>query len=415
MKNEELTNTTERTVLTLNAGSSSLKFAVFTSGEPPVRVLAGAVARVGLPGSTLTVSTPSTPARPEALDAPNHARALEAILARLDGRSSLARLAAAGHRLVHGGPHYEGAELVTPDVLAELGRLSPLDLDHLPAEIAIVEALRSVAPELPQVACFDTSFHRTMPRVARLFALPHHYEAAGVQRYGFHGLSYQFLIEELAHVATADAARGRVVLAHLGSGASLAAVLDGRCVDTTMGFTPNSGIAMGTRSGDLDPGVLVHLLRSEGMSADTLDDLLNRRSGLLGVSGSSSDMRDLLANEATDPRAADAVALFCHQARKAIGALAATLGGMDTLVFSGGIGERSGPVRARIARGLAHLGVQLDDARNELGAPVLSTDASPCTVRMIRTDEESIIARETLHVLDARTNGPMGREQERTR
>ncbi len=212
-------------------------------------------------------------------------------------------------------------------------------MDHLPAEIAIVEALEHLAPALPQIACFDTAFHRDMPRVARLLAIPRRYEALGMRRYGFHGLSYAFLIEELERVAGAEAARGRVVLAHLGSGASLCAVKDGRSVDTTMGFTPTSGIPMGTRTGDLDPGVLLHILRSEGIGAEALDDLVNRRSGLLGVSGSSPDMRDLLAREAENPAAADAVALFCQQAKKAVGAMAAVLGGIDTLVFSGGSGS----------------------------------------------------------------------------
>ena len=389
----------ERHVLTLNAGSSSLKFAVFSATQPIRKLLSGAVSRIGLPGATLAITAGSTPEAVHPLDIPDHARALEAMFEHLEPHYPLARAAAAGHRVVHGGPRFDGARLTTPDVLAELRRLSPLDVDHLPAEIAIVEAMSRRAPALPQVACFDTAFHRTMPRVARLIAVPRRYQADGVQRYGFHGLSCTFLIEELGRVAGDETARGRVVLAHLGSGASLTAVLDGRSVDTTMGFTPNSGIAMGTRSGDLDPGVLVYLLRNEGMSAGALDDLLNRRSGLYGLSETSPDMRDLLAREQEDARAADAVALFCHQAKKAIGALAATLGGVDTLVFSGGIGERSATVRARVARGLEHLGVHLDDARNEAGAPILSTDASRCTVRVLRTDEESIIARETLRVV----------------
>jgi len=388
------------TVLTLNAGSSSLKFAVFTAAVPARRLTSGAVTRIGLPGAVLTVAEGTAPREEHALEAPDHARALDAVLAHLEPRHGLAQLAAAGHRIVHGGPRfYDRARRATPDVLAELRRICELDVDHLPAAIAIIEALGRRAPDLAQVACFDTAFHRTMPRVARLLAIPFRYQAAGVERYGFHGLSCTFLIEELARVAGDEAARGRVVLAHLGAGASLTAVLDGRSVDTTMGYTPTSGILMGTRSGDLDPGVLLHLLRNEGMTVAALGDLLNRKSGLLGVSGSSPDMRDLLAREAGDPRAADAIALFCHQARKAIGALATSLGGIDTLVFSGGIGERAAPVRARIARGLEHLGVHLDDARNDASAPVLSTDSSPCTVRVLPTDEESILARETLQVL----------------
>jgi acetate kinase len=390
----------ERAILALNAGSSSLKFAVLTSSRPARRQISGAVTRIGLPDAVLTITAGTAPEAVHAIEAPDHSSALGAVLAHVEPRSTLASLSAVGHRVVHGGPLYEEARLVTPDVLAELRSLRALDPDHLPEEIAIVEAMALRAPVLPQVACFDTAFHRTMPRVARLLAIPRRYEAAGVRRYGFHGLSCAFLMEELERVAGAPAARGRVVLAHLGSGASLTAVLEGRSIDTTMGFTPTSGIPMGTRAGDLDPGVLLYLLRSERMSADALDDLLNRRSGLLGVSGSSPDMRDLLSREADDPRAADAVALFCHQARKAIGALAATLGGIETLVFSGGIGEHAPPVRARIARGLEHLGIHVDDARNEAGEPIISASASTCAVRVIPTDEESVIARETCRVID---------------
>jgi acetate kinase len=255
-------------------------------------------------------------------------------------------------------------------------------------------------PNVPQVACFDTTFHRTMPRVARLLAIPWQYTTAGLQRYGFHGLSYTFLLEELARVAGHEAARGRVILAHLGAGSSLAAVYDGRCVETTMGFTPTSGIMMATRSGDVDPGVLLWLCRNEHLGVDELDELVNRRSGLLGVSGSTSDMRELLAAEANDSRAADAVALFCHQARKAVGALAATIGGVDTLVFSGGIGDAAPVIRARIAHGLEHLGIAIDEERNELNADIISADSSRCTVHVQATDEESIIAREALVVVD---------------
>ena len=403
MMNERAQSQAERHVLTINAGSSSLKLGVFTVASPARRLLSGAITRIGLPGATLAITHGATPEPACSLDVPDHARALELMLEHIEPRCSLARAAAVGHRVVHAGPRYDHALRVTADVLAELRRLSPLDADHMPPEIGIIDAMARLAPSLPQVACFDTAFHRDMPRVARLLAIPRRYEAAGVRRYGFHGLSYAFLVEELARVAGADAAHGRIVLAHLGSGASLCAVRDGRSVDTTMGFTPTSGVPMGTRSGDLDPGVLLYLLRAKGASVEALDDLCNRRSGLYGVSGSSSDMRDLLAHEAADPAAADAVALFCYQVKKAIGALAATLGGIDTLVFSGGIGERAAPVRARVTHGLEHLGVDLDDTRNEAGAPVISRDGSRCTVRMLHTDEELIIARETFEVLEAET------------
>jgi acetate kinase len=367
-------------VLTLNAGSSSLKFALFESSSPPRRILAGSIDRIGADMG--------------------HARALDLALSRLDGHAaSLAGVGAVGHRLVHGGPDFDGPRLLSGEVLDRIRRLAVLDPDHLPAEIAIIEAMQTRAPSLSQVACFDTTFHRTMPRVARLLPIPRRFEEQGVRRYGFHGLSYQYLIEELERVAGKEAARKRVVLAHLGSGASLVALQNGQSVETTMGFTPTSGVPMGTRTGDIDPGVLLYLLRAEHMSVDSLDDLLNRRAGLLGVSESSSDVRDLLAREATDPRAADALALFCHRARQAIGALAATIGGLDTLVLSGGIGENSAPVRARILRGLEHLGVHLDDERNDGGAPVISTDGSACIVRVLHTNEEAIIVRETLRAL----------------
>jgi acetate kinase len=374
-------------ILTLNAGSSSLKYALFERGTPPRRVRAGKVERVGL-------------------GADGHAQALASVMKDVLGDDGVASLAGVGHRIVHGGAAFDRPARVTGEMLTELRRLSVLDPDHLPAEIAIAEALAASAPSLPQVACFDTAFHRDLPRVARVLPIPRRFEASGVRRYGFHGLSYQFLLEELGRVAGQGAAHGRIVMAHLGSGASLAAVEGGRCLDTSMGFTPNSGVPMGTRSGDLDPGVVLHLLRgaappADRPAADALDDLLSRRSGLLGVSETSADMRDLLAREATDARAADAVALFCYSVQKAVGALAAALGGVDTLVFSGGIGENAPAVRARVAQRLGHLGVRLDEARNAQGAPVVSADDAACVVRVIRTDEEAVIARETQRVLDA--------------
>jgi acetate kinase len=367
-------------VLTLNAGSSSLKFALFEPASPPRRILVDEVERIGSAG----------------LD---HAGALDRALQKVEEKGGLAAIGAVGHRIVHGGRRFDGPRRLTGDVLEELRRLATLDPDHMPAAIAIVDAMRARAPDLPQAASFDTAFHRTMPRVARLVAVPRRYEASGVERYGFHGLSYTYLVEELGRVAGSAAARARVIVAHLGSGSSAVALREGRSVDTTMGFTPTSGIPMGTRSGDLDPGVVLYLLRSEKLDASALDDLLNRRSGLLGVSESSADMRDLLAAEPTDPRAFDAVALYCWRARQAVGALATTIGGLDTLVFSGGIGEHAAPVRARIAEGLEHLGVHLDEGRNRAGTPVISADGSPCTVRVLATDEEAIIAREAIQVL----------------
>jgi acetate kinase len=370
-------------ILTLNVGSSSLKYALFEAGLALCRTLSGKVERIGL-------------------EVPDHAHALDIALARVGLERGLAGV---GHRVVHGGGVYYRPARVSSEMLAELRRLSALDPDHLPAEIATIESTAARLPETPQVACFDTAFHHDMPRVARLLPIPRRYEAAGLRRYGFHGLSYQFLLEELTRVAGDATARGRVVLAHLGSGASLAALHEGRCVDTTMSFTPNSGVPMGTRSGDLDPGLVLHLQRADSLTSGALDDILSRQSGLLGVSETSPDMRDLLVREVSDPRAADAVALFCYAVRKAIGALAAALGGVDTIVFAGGIGENAPVVRARSLHGLEHLGIRLDVERNGANAAMVSAEGSRCAVRVIHTDEEIVIARETLQTIEGAIPG----------
>jgi acetate kinase len=290
-------------------------------------------------------------------------------------------------------------ELVSEDLLDELHRISPYDPEHLPLEIALIEALRQRHPKLPQLACFDTAFHRDMPRVAKLLPIPRRFDAKGIQRYGFHGLSYAFLMEELARLGDPAASKGRVILAHLGNGASMAAVRDGKSIDTSMGFTPTAGLPMSTRSGDLDPGLVGYLARTEQMSATQFHRMANHESGLLGVSEISSDLRDLLAQEAGDRRAEEAVALFCYQAKKWIGAFAAALGGLDTLVFAGGIGENAPLVRARICDGLGFLGIELEEKRNTANEGVISTDAGRATVRVIRTDEEVTIARSVCRVL----------------
>lgn len=387
-------------ILTMNGGSSSLKFSIATATRPPRRLLRGAVSSIGGDHSRLAIDRGSGKTDPRPVPAADHAQAADGVLAQLEGEGVLSTVVAVAHRIVHGGRLGDRSRLITPALLQELRGLETLDPAHLPAELAIVEAMTARAPALPQVACFDTTFHRTMPPVARLLPIPRRYQAAGVERYGFHGLSYTFLLEELVRVAGTEAARGRVLLAHLGAGASLAAVLGGRCVDTTMGFTPTSGVPMATRSGDLDPGVLLWLLRNELADADALDDLVNRRSGLLGVSGTTSDMRELLAAEGRDSSAAEAVELFCYQVRKAIGALATTVGGLDTLVFSGGIGDKSSAIRARVADGLGHLGVAIDARRNDDNAAIISVEGSPCVVRAMVTDEESILAREALAVVE---------------
>ena len=384
-------------VLTINGGSSSVKFALFGLTEPPHRMLSGEVDRIGLPGTVLSAkSVDGRATKNEPFAAADLAQAGERLIGWLEEHGDLGKVAAVGHRVVHGGPHYAAARRVTPEVIEELKHIAPLDPDHLPGEIALLKAFLVRFPDVPQVACFDTAFHHDMPRVAQLLPVPRRYDSAGVRRFGFHGLSYTYLLAELARVGGTEAARGRLVLAHLGSGASMAAIREGKCVDTTMAFTPTGGLVMGTRSGDLDPGLLLYLMRSEHMTAKQIDDLVNHQSGLLGVSALSPDMRELLDRESTDPNAAEAVELFCYQARKYAAAMAAAAEGLDTLVFAGGIGEKSAAIRARICAGLAFLGVRIDPGRNACHGPVISPDGTPVTVRVIPTDEEITIARETL-------------------
>jgi len=383
----------------MNGGSSSIKFALYTPGEPPRRLLSGLIERIGLGDAGLIVKDDKGQPQRHPFAAAEHAQAGAALINWLTQRGGFDEMAAVGHRVVHGGPRYSEPQRVTTDLLDELRRLVSLDPAHLPGEIALIEAFQRHDPNLPQIACFDTAFHRAMPRVARLLPIPRHYDDAGIQRYGFHGLSYTYLLEELGHIAGPKAAHGRLILAHLGAGASMAAVRDGKCLDTTMGFTPTSGLVMGTRTGDLDPGLLVHLLRTERLNADQLDELVNRRSGLLGISESSSDMRDLLGRQANDRRAAEAVELFCYRAKMWIGALTTVLGGLDTLIFSGGIGENAAEVRVRICEGLDFLGIHLDPDRNNANAPIISTGTSTVTVRVIRTDEELMIAQSVSSLL----------------
>ena len=379
-------------VLTINGGSSSIKFALYEAGGRR-RLLAGKVDRIGLGGTNLAVLEPSGKAAAAlAIPAADHRAAADVLLKWLEAQPGFDAIAAVGHRVVHGMSHCQ-PERVTTSLLAELHRITPYDPDHLPREMELIQAFRQRHPKLPQVACFDTAFHRAMPRVARLLAIPRRYGAKGMQRYGFHGLSYAYLMEELARLGDPAARKGRVILAHLGNGASLAAVRDGKSMDTSMGFTPTAGLVMSTRSGDLDPGLAPYLARTEQMTTQQFYAMVNHQSGLLGVSETSFDMRDLLAREARDARAAEAVALFCYQAKKWIGSFAAALGGLDTLVFAGGIGENCPAIRRRICAGLGFLGIELNPKRNAKNAPLISPDAGPVTVRVIHTDEELMIAR----------------------
>jgi acetate kinase len=380
-------------ILTINGGSSSIKFAVFEAGDPLRRILEGGVERIGLPEATFVVKGLNQMDNFSRLvTAPDHTVAVCILMDWIEERSRLDALTAVGHRVVHGGPKYSRPQRITAEMVEELRQLSPFDPEHMPEEILLTEAFHRRFPDLPQVACFDTDFHHDLPRVARLLPIPRRYEAQGVRRYGFHGLSYAFLMRELARLGGMEAAQDRVILAHLGNGASLAAVRDGKSIDTSMSFTPTAGVPMSTRSGDLDPGLVWYLARTEGFDAKRFNEMVNFQSGLLGVSETSSDMHDLLDHETQDVRAAEAVALFCYQIKKWIGAFAAALSGLDTLVFAGGIGEKAPVVRARICEGLGFLGIELEEKRNAANEGVISIDSSRVMVRVIHTDEELMIA-----------------------
>ncbi|MHB8382010.1 MAG: acetate/propionate family kinase [Candidatus Binataceae bacterium] len=390
----------EAFILSVNGGSSSIKFALFRLDNPLMRILHGSIEGVGLPKSSFSVTGPNQSDNFERnVAAPDHRAAVILLMDWIEHRIEHRAFRAVGHRIVHGGPQYWRPQEITPTMIEELRRLSAFDPEHLPEEILLTEAFQERFPSVPQIACFDTAFHHDLPPVSRTLAIPRRYAAQGVRRYGFHGLSYAYLIQELERVAGEPAARGRVILAHLGNGASIAAVLNGRSIDTSMALTPAAGLMMSTRSGDVDPGLVSYLARSEQMTASQFDHMVNHKSGLLGVSASSSDMRELLARETADVRAAEAVAMFCYQAKKWIGAYSAALGGLDTLVFAGGIGEKAPVVRARICDNMEFLGIDVNAVRNTQNASLISTDAGRVAVRVIRTDEELMIARSACRVL----------------
>lgn len=381
-------------VLCLNGGSSSLKLALWEVGSGERALLRGAVEGIGRARTRLWLRAPGGEAIAErALSADDHASAARALLEALAAHEGGA-LDAIGHRIVHGGPDHLAPTRVDEALLAALRAATPFAPLHLPAELATLEAATALHARTPQVVCFDTTFHRTMPAVARRLPLPRALWDRGVRRYGFHGLSYESIVDALG-----AARAGRLIVAHLGSGASLCALRDGVSCETTMGFTPTGGLMMATRSGDLDPGVLVHLMRADGLDADGLEALVARESGLRGVSGTSADMQALLEARGHDPAADEAVAMFCYGVRRQVGALAAALGGLDGLVFTGGIGQHAAAVRAEICAPLGHLGIALDPAANAAPAPVVSAASSRCVVRVVPTDEERMIARHTAALL----------------
>ncbi len=398
-RSAQTTNAETIRLLTINTGSSSLKAALYAMAHDERRELAVQTERIGDSDAHIRiVDADGTILLDEQRDLADHDAALAAVFAWLHDQRGDRPFDAVGHRVVHGGLHYREPQRVTPEIVAALRELTAIDPDHMPQALDAICTVSAAYPDLPQVVCFDTAFHRHMPPVARRYALPRAYADAGVIRYGFHGLSYEYIMQALRAEDWA-AADGRVIIAHLGNGASMAAVRGGVGIETTMGFTPTGGLVMGTRSGDLDPSVVLSLLRSRGMTPDDASALLNKQAGMRGVSETSGDMRDLLQKEASDPRAAEAIDLFCYQAKKFLGALAAALGGVDTLVFTGGIGEHAAPVRERICAGLAFLGIRLDPARNAAHAPIISPDGAPVTVRVMPTDEDLMIARHTYRLL----------------
>ncbi len=391
-----MTTSMKHHILCINSGSSSMKFALYALGAETEELVAeGAVERIGLPGGWLWLQDGEGKRLSDKNDDfPTHGDAVGAILTVAADAHGIPAPDAVGHRLVHGGPDHTSPEKITPELMQTLRGLISLAPLHLPGELKGIDAVTERYPALGQAACFDTAFHSTMPEIAKWFPIVRSLRHEGIYRYGFHGLSYEYVLDSLR-----EELQGRVIIAHLGNGASMAALKNGQVLDTTMGLTALGGLMMGTRCGDLDPGILLYLMDEKGYDARQLERLLHHRSGLLGVSGISPDMKTLLEKKDSEPHAAQAIELFCYTARKHIGALSATLDGLDTLVFTGGIGERAPFVREKICQGLGYLGLRLDPDKNEAHVPLISAPDSPCAVRVIRTNEDLMIARHTRRVL----------------
>ncbi|HOY17617.1 MAG TPA: acetate/propionate family kinase [Haliscomenobacter sp.] len=383
----------KKCVLTINSGSSSIKFALYKIEEPLTKLFYGKMESIGTKNTKLSFSKTGTNQKnSEHIAVPVHADAANFLIDWLEKQDDFGAIKAIGHRIVYGMKHTV-PEQITPALLEEFKQISSYDPEHMPGAIKLIEAFGQRYPTIAQIACFDTSFHAFIPQVAKLLPIPRRFQAMGIQRYGFHGLSYAWLMEELKRVAGRETAQGSVILAHLGNGASLAAVKNGKSLDTSMGFTPTSGLPMGTRSGDLDPGVAWYLMQHEQFSPDQFSHLINHESGLLGISETSADMRELIQCQGTDARAAEAIELFCYQTKKWIGSYAAVLGGLDTLIFSGGIGEHEPEIRRRICEGLEFLGIEWDEPKNVQNEAIVSTPQSKVCVRVIKTNEELMIAR----------------------
>lgn len=390
-------------VLSINSGSSSIRFALFELDSLQC-ILHGKFEKIGQPESVLKVWVPETAEEFKntfsAVDhTVDHATAALQIIQWLEENQISSNVIAVGHRFVHGGSHHYKTQHITATLMADLRALSAFNPLHLPKEIVVTEAFQKQFPRAKHIACFDTDFHQSMPAIAKMLPIPRRFQKQGLRRYGFHGLSYAYLMHELERTCGSHVSKGRIILAHLGNGASMAAVSGGHSMDTSMGLTPAGGLLMSTRSGEIDPGLMSLLGSRENMTSDQFDHMLNHESGLLGISETSADIRDLLASRSTDARASEAIDLFCYQARKYIGAYAAAIGGLDTLVFSGGIGENSAEIRSQICESLAFMGIELDNAKNNLNAPVISITESKVTVRVIATDEEWMMAQKVSEAL----------------
>jgi acetate kinase len=379
-------------VLTINAGSSSIKFGLYEEEANPEKTFGGQISRIGLPGSRLSYTNFKTNQSADTESkSTDYVSAVTFLVSWLEKQINFNEINAIGHRVVQGMENTKPT-LISTELLDELKLIIPYDPDHLPVEISLIKAFQEYHPRIPQYACFDTDFHAGMPRVAQLLPVPRRFDQRGIRRYGFHGLSYSYLMQELESQVGKQALMVRIILAHLGNGASVTAVYDGKSMDTSMGFTPAGGVPMGTRSGDLDPGVAWLMIQTENLSAERFNHLINHESGMLGISQTTGDMNDLLKQQHTDIRSAEAVALFCYQVKKWIGAYAAVLGGVDIIVFSGGIGENSPEIRARICDGLEFLGISLDASRNDENASLISINESRVMVRVLPTNEELMIA-----------------------
>ncbi len=386
-------------IFIINAGSSSIKMALYEMNDEPVLKLSGKIETIGINNSKLVIKRNDTKNEVEINAKDFHAATLS-LINWLEKQNWFENVKAVGHRIVH-GMHHTKSEIITDDLINKLNSFVDYDPDHLPSEIEIIKQIEQKHPNLLQVACFDTAFHTTIPAVAKTIAIPKNYYEEGIQRYGFHGISYSYLMQELKKKNEAES-NGRIILAHLGNGASIAAVKEGKCIDTSMGFTPAGGIVMSSRSGDIDPGVAWFLMQ-KGMDARAFNNLINHESGLLGISGSSSDMQQLLQQK-HNKDAALAIDIFCYQIKKYIGAYTAALGGLDILIFSGGIGENAPEIRTHICNDFAYLNIQLDKEKNNKNEWEISSDESKVKVYVIPTNEELMIAKDTMQLYTSAQN-----------